>query len=447
MTSRIWEWVASISLGVLFVIPAQVTAQQMNNPPHYGIVDLGTLDGGTFSQAFYVNNHGLAAGLSSVADGSQHATLWYKGIKLDIGKQGFGGPNSGAFGVNDWGQVAGQAESSSEDPNNENFCDYFTGLKCLPFLWQHGAMTQLPTLGGANGTVSPPVNNRGEVPGVAETNILATDCPPGGAVNGTGPQLFEFEAVVWGPRPGQIRELPPFAGDTVGFATWINDKGEAVGTTGTCANTYVPPFTAGQHAVLWERNGSVHDLGNLGGNVNPSLLGIGNVAFANNNREQVTGISVLPDNQIIHAFLWTQRTGMRDLGTLPGDVISAGLGMNNLGDVAGASLDGDVATGNPRAVLWHNGTINDLNDLVPSDSPLYLLTAFTINDRGEIAGFGVDPDSGEVHGFVAVPCDHSHAGEKCCKNLKGKFGRPSGGRRPALSKQARRLVFGRPMMY
>ncbi len=326
--------------------------------------------------------------------------LWFKEQQIDIGKRGLGGPNSGAFGINTWNQVVGQAESSESDPNKENFCAYGTGLKCLPFLWKLGAITPLPTLGGNNGTVGP-LNNRGEIPGITENSTVDPDCPSTAAVNGTGPQVLDFEAVIWGPRPLQIRELHPLPGDSVGMAFWINDHGQAVGSTGSCANTSVPPFAIGPHAVIWDKDGSVHDLGNLGGTANPGLLGIGNVAFAINNRGHVTGVSVLPGDTNIHAFLWTKTKLMEDLGTLPGDLNSAGLGMNNLGDIVGASIDGDVATGFPRAMLWHAGVMNDLNALVP-DSPLYLLTAFTINDRGDIVGFGVN-STGDVHGFLATP--------------------------------------------
>jgi hypothetical protein len=59
-------------------------------------------------------------------------------------------------------------------------------------------------------------------------------------------------------------ELPPFPDDSVGEALWINDQGQAVGSTGSCANTTLPPLAVAPHAVLWE-NGSPVGLGNLGG--------------------------------------------------------------------------------------------------------------------------------------------------------------------------------------
>src|SRR5512133_2877325 len=116
------------------------------------------------------------------------------------------------------------------------------------------------------------------------------------------------------------------------MAFWMNDKGEAVGSTGTCANTIVPPFAIGAHAVMWNQHGTPRDLGGLGGESNPNVLGVGNVAFAINNKEQVTGVAVMPDGVNTHAFLWTSAGGMQDLGTLEGDNMSAGLGINNLGD-------------------------------------------------------------------------------------------------------------------
>ena len=76
-------------------------------------------------------------------------------------------------------------------------------------------------------------------------------------------------------------------------------------------------------------------------------------------------------------------------------------GTNNQGDIVGGSINGDVATGSSRAILWHNGVMTDINTLAPN-SPLYLLVAFGINDAGQIVGFGASA-TGEIHGFLATP--------------------------------------------
>jgi probable HAF family extracellular repeat protein len=387
---------------VLAIVPATMAAQQPATSARYRITDLGTLSGGNFSQATFITSNRLITGLSTTADGTQHAVAWYHGTIFDFGNP-LGGPNSGAFGANASGLMSGQAETSLLDPNNENFCAYFTGLKCQPFAWHDRHVRRLRTLGGNNGTVSPP-NKYGQIPGIAETNFVDPSCPTSPAVNGTGPQVLQFEPVIWDVNTRTVRRLPLPAGDTVGMAFWLNDKGQAVGSTGTCADTLVPPFAVGAHAVMWDEHGRAHDLGNLGGTSNPSLLSIGNVAFAINNKEQVTGVSVLPDGINTHAFLWTSDTGMQDLSTLPGDNISAGLGLNNLGDVVGASIAGpDPLTGVPKAVVWHNRVPTDLNTVVPAGTSLFLLTAFMINDAGQVVGFGLDLNTIEVHGFLATP--------------------------------------------
>jgi probable HAF family extracellular repeat protein len=384
----------SIAAGCL--LAALATAQ----PPRYTVTDLG---GGPFSQATIATNNDLVAGLASTSDGAQHAALWYRGLKLDIGVAGLEGPNNAAFGVNEKGQLGGLAESSTPDPNHENFCFYGTGLKCLPFIWQNGVMSALPTLGGNNG-VGGPINNRGEMIGIAENATRDPQCPPGVSVSGPGPQVLDFEAAIWTPN-GEIRELRPLPGDSVGMGFWINDNGQAVGASGSCANTVLPPFAASRHAVLWEKDGSPLDLGNLGGTGNPALQGVGNVAFALNNKAQVVGGSALPGNTVAHAFLWTRETGMRDLGTLPGDLNVVALGINDEGEVVGPSSD---AAGNLRAYLWKDGVMTDLNTLILDSSPLFLLLADTINSRGEIAGFGVQKSAPyEIHAFLATPSQGS----------------------------------------
>jgi probable HAF family extracellular repeat protein len=366
----------------------------------YTVKDLGVLTGGSFSLATAVNDAGLITGVSDWTGGTQHATLSWGGQLFDISKNAEPGINSGAFASNLWGQVLVLSEIPVTDPNQENFCAYGTGNICSAFLWQDGRLHGLAGLGGPNSTVSW-INNRGQAVGIAETAKYDPNCYPGVSFTGTGPQVLDFEAVLWDLPSGRAHELPPLAGDTVGLTLGINDSGQVVGGSGSCANTFPPGPATAPHAVLWE-NGIPTNMGSLGGTVNTDLPGIANVGLAINNRGEVTGVSALPGNTTAHAFLWSKRLGhMVDVGTLSGDVHSAGLAINEEGDVVGPSFDED---GNPRAYLWHRGygTPVDLNTLVQTDAPLYLLVAFSINDSGEIVGFGVD-NNGDVHGFLATP--------------------------------------------
>jgi probable HAF family extracellular repeat protein len=408
----------SYNLPVLFALTAcssglnlWPSALGQNDPspiPRYAVTDLGPA-GNPFSQATWLNNSGLVTGFDIGPDGASHAVLWSNGTVEDISQPGLGGPNSGAFAINQSGQVVGEAETSTPDPNNENVCGYGTGFQCLAFLWRDGVMTPLQPLGGTNSGISM-VNGLGEIVGLAETATRDPECPTGALPNGIGPLQFDYEAVIWGPDPGQIRELLPESGDTVGVAMGINDGGQAVGVSGRCGNTVPPGFVAGPHAVLWDRDGTVHDLGSFGGTSNLAVPAVGNAAVAINNAGQVVGTSALPDNQENQPFLWTSKTGMRHLELLSGDVVGAGLGINNRGEVVGASISqGGPASGNPKAVVWRNGTdgpVTDLNNYIAGSAfdGGQLLTAYSINDVGEIAGFGVT-STGELHAFLATPCN------------------------------------------
>jgi probable HAF family extracellular repeat protein len=90
---------------------------------------------------------------------------------------------------------------------------------------------------------------------------------------------------------------------------------------------------------------------------------------------------------------------MQDLGTIPGDVASVALGINDSGEVVGISFDPSF---NPRAFVRQNGVMTDINTLIPAGFPLFLLTACSVNSRGEIIGLAVT-STGEAHGYLATP--------------------------------------------
>jgi probable HAF family extracellular repeat protein len=367
----------SILTGSLFA--ALVSAQSS----HYKVVDLGPA--GPAGQPFYVTNNGLVSGTAANTGGAYRAVVWYRGLKTELGT--FGGHNSTAYGVNVKDQIVGWAEASDLDPYGEDFCGFGTHQICLPFIWQFGIMTPLPTLGGKSGTAYM-INSRSQAAGFTETARLDPACPP--------PQKFQFKPVLW--TGGGVQELPTVAGDTDGAAYAVNENGQAVGASGVCTAFNAITLTSLQplHALLWE-NGVATDLGNLGGTGH----GQGNSASFVNNNGQVVGVSDLPGDKAFHAFLWTRSTGMQDLGTLPGDVASLAISINDSGDVVGVSLDDHFT---PRAFIRQNGVMTDLNSLIPADSPLYLWTGCSINARGEIIGIA-STSSGEIHGYLATPAN------------------------------------------
>ncbi|MGA7219267.1 MAG: hypothetical protein WBX38_13175 [Candidatus Sulfotelmatobacter sp.] len=402
------------ALAVPLTAAAQDTQQRTLPAVQYTITDLGTLDGGTFSQPFFIDRYGLVSGSASLPDGTQNAVLWLNGQMKDIGAPGLGGPNSIAFVDNESSRAVGEAETSTSDPNGEDFCGFGTHLTCLPFLWQAGGMIQLPTLGGNNG-VAKAISNRGEVAGFAENSTPDPGCPT--------PQVLHFDPVVW--EKGVIHKLPTFGGDPDGVAQQINDNGEVVGGSGTCAafNANFLYNLVPVHALLWEK-GKATNLGNLGGETGQAG---GNIAYDINNQGQVVGNSDLPGDTTFDAFLWTRKTGMQDLGTLSGDVASVSLSINDAGSVVGASLDANF---DPRAFLWEKGVMTDLNTLIAGDSPLYLLTGCSVNSRGEITGLGLT-SSGDIHTYLASPTHDVAASESTSQGVVS---------RRVLSDDARKLL-------
>jgi probable HAF family extracellular repeat protein len=233
---------------------AALAIGQTPQTPRYTVRDLGTF-GGPFSIPFGINNAGRAAGAAALPNGNHHAFLvGIGGTKTDLGT--LGGPNSAANGPNGRENVAITSETSTPDPLKEDFCGFGDHLICLGAVW-NGVMTPLHTLGGNNARALG-LNNRDQVIGFAENGIHDPSCP--------SPQVLDFEPVIWGPGPGEIQALPTLNGDTVGFALGINDVGQVVGSSGSCANLGVAPagLFFGPHDVLWE-NGSVTDLGHLPG--------------------------------------------------------------------------------------------------------------------------------------------------------------------------------------
>jgi probable HAF family extracellular repeat protein len=263
--------VASLIALALLAAPAPppATATIPTATPRYALTFLGGLGGNPpDSGAVGINDRGWAVGDATLPGGTtEHAALWRNGVITDLGT--LGGENSAIGAVatpSDTGLIAGWAQTSTLDPLGEawgsNFACTPAGGTCegwqdqtLGFVWKQGRIVALPTLGGNNAYAFGGVNDHGQVVGVAETATVDATC--------VSPQVLDWEAVVWGPRAGEIRELPPYPGDPVGLAAAINDEGQVVGTSGSCTT----PLGAGsnfRHALLW-RDGLPIDLGNLGG--------------------------------------------------------------------------------------------------------------------------------------------------------------------------------------
>lgn len=317
----------------------------------YSIKTIGLLPGGTESLATAINNKGEVTGYANVFGGSQHAFLWNEEDGLqDLGT--LGGDESFGWGLNDKSEVVGNSANAS-------------GTQRAFFWSSENGMRELQT--GSSGYSS---------------------------------------------------------------ARDINNASSAVGTA-TLGNGVL-------HATLWPSNMPTVDLGTLGG-ANSQAFGINEAGFVGGNTQRsfvnshlnnpfitddannlvplanfndrncfvmdissnnhLTGYAVSPQygpaNQ--RGFLWHAGSGMLDIGTLGGTNCSPG-GVNASGIVVGSST---TSLGETHAFIREFGMMHDLNTLIDQTTDWTLLSAYDINDSGQIVGYGLY--QGTMQGFVLTP--------------------------------------------
>ena len=268
--------------------------------------------------------------------------------------EGFQGSDySTAFGINDFGDIAGAANTA-------------TGLRAFRSR-RATAYIELGPLSGDSSSAAFGINLRGEIVGYSS------------GPNGT-------RAVIWNPG-GIVRPLPALSGTNGSRAFAINDPGDVVG---------VSEMPSGPRATLWVApRGSAQDLGTLPGHGVSEALSIsesGDVVGSSGNLQQR------------RAVLWAQGGAIRDLGTLPGGASSRALGIRE-GEVVGTSETSD----GEHAFLWTDaGGMQDLNSLLTSRSGFVLTQAVSINSQGIILAIGENDDSQITHEkplriFILVP--------------------------------------------
>ena len=358
----------------------------------YKVQDLGVQHPDNLGMAMGLNNHGWALNMEQLLDPfslslSAHLVSGTDSIsigELNVPLGTLGGPNSSINwnGINDPGEAVGMSETSVPDPNGEDVCGFGTHLTCLPFLWQNGVMSALPTVGGNNGQASA-INDRGQVAGYAENGAVDSTCPPG--ITNNRVDL----PVVW--TKGKAQALPTIGSDPDGVAFGINNRGQAVGYSGTC--------TAANYGVLWD-HGTATQL--------PDLGDPGAIAFAINSHGQIVGQAVNSDGTPL-AALWQNNTVTALGGLLPGDISTFATSINSRGQVVGSAFNSNNGASWSHGLLWQNGAMTDLNTVFPESSHLYVISASNINDSGQIAGMAVymaGPHAGNiVHAFLATPVD------------------------------------------
>ena len=307
--------------------------------PSYIVTDLGPAFNNVQSaEAFGLNNSGEVVGRAG-----NRAFLWQNGTKTDLGT--LGGQAAMALGINEFGQVVGQATFALLSASRAT-------------LWSNGTITNLtPDLASNEGSSAVAINASGQIVG----NIGYTT------------------AFIW--ENGARRSLGHLGGGG-SFVSDINDNGVAVGTsTG--------------HPFAWE-NGVMRDLGLL--EVTDEDAGAAGI----NSLGQIVGSSGRMDpetyEQFYKAFLYSN--GAMTALPVPSWEAYAG-DINDHGTVVGSMRAGGGFS-NFHGWIYVDGTVTNLNHLIPQNSGLHIASAHAVNNSGQIAATALDAQ-GHYHAVLLTP--------------------------------------------
>jgi probable HAF family extracellular repeat protein len=338
--------VRSLTFVVLaFLVAFTTTTKRVNTQSwEYAVIDVGAL-GGAQSNALAMDDWGFAiVGSAQTASTARHAYIGdaFNRPPRDLGT--LGGNASEATAVNNGGTVVGMAETASG--------------RFHAFMWQ-GTMVDLGTLGGFASWGY----------GVNDQNVAV-----GSAITASSAR----RAFIYRDSMQEI-----------GLGTLYESEARDINNLDQVVGWLKATQSSPARAFLWE-NGVRTNLGAL-------ASGASSFAEAINDHGVIVGRSDIDTTgNGTRAFRW-QNGVMQALPSLGGLKASA-MAINNDGTIAGWSND---TQGRTRAVIWRNGQIVDLNDLIPPDSGWVLESARGIGARDAVVGIG--RLNGVPRGFFLKP--------------------------------------------
>jgi probable HAF family extracellular repeat protein len=267
----------------------------------------------------------------------------------------FGGNTSVPGGINDFGQISGQAD----------FAGGGTFLTNHAFLYSNGGLNDLGVLsvyttgaGSLSRSWGTGINNLGQVVGYSYTS------------NGS------VHAFLYG--QGQMTDLGTLVGDQQSKAMAISTNGQVVGVSGAA------------HAFLYDISTmTMTSLGTLGGNASFAYSINNSGVIVGDSSTNVSGLSDV-------AFVYSNgiMSTLPNVGNWP--AINA-YAINDNGQITGYA--GTVNTGGPyvsHGFVYSGGTMTDLGNL---GGPLTNVTPSAINNKGQIVGVA-SGYQGPLCGFI-----------------------------------------------
>jgi probable HAF family extracellular repeat protein len=392
LAATVFGAIALSSLGT-----GLAAAEQTAPKPVYTVTSLGTL-GGSQSIARDINDSGQVTGQSQNASGQNRGFLWEDGQGMKpIGT--LGGPNSPARGINKDGRVVGFSRISSSNSNTQ----------VRAYLAQNGSPTNLGTLTGLSNSGTLTTFSNSEAWHINDSGVAV-----GRAFNST----TEGRAVLW--ENGQIKNVGGEYLKTPYSEAWsINNLGRVVGEAGAADQQ--------AKAFLYDNTtNKVTDIDAAGRQdpAHPVFPYQYSEAMGINDHGQVVGWSYRttdPDPEG-KAFLYEKGADGTEavvpLEPLDGDPYSRARDIDESGRIVGWSR-GTEGNGREQfsATIWEDGTVKDLNDLIPANSRWRLtgdgkiegwklVDAYAINESGQIVGSGYkdgNDAANQIQAFLLTP--------------------------------------------
>ncbi len=333
----------------------------------YSVTDLGTL-GGNESFGYAINNSGTMIGLANTTgDTTTHPFLYRRGRMTDLANA-----LETAEDINGRSQIVG-----GKTVNNV----------FVPALYDYNT-NKVTTLGSLGGIT--PYNFSGTAMSV---NFF------GNVVGYSYLDSDNRHAFLY--SNGLMKDIGSFGGYS--SATGINNWGIIAGFSSN-------DVFGRAHAFIYE-NGVMEDINPLN---DPSFTKLESYARDINDLKQVVGEYLMADQKTFQSFIY-RNGGFIKFG-YPKSPFTSALGINNRADVVGVTdVPYQTTCFDPRrtpptfpctkykqhAFLYKNGIVTDLNSQIPANSDWELSWAESINDKGEIAGYGLK--DGKFRAFVLKP--------------------------------------------
>jgi hypothetical protein len=328
--------------------------------------------------------------------------------------------NSNANNLNDRGDIVGSCANGTSLYN------------ATAFVWRNGSLTALGKLTGGLYSDATAINSAGKITGVGDTgnirpqawvtsaNGLVNIFPNNGGNTRTsfiGDNGFiggyytkslsgntsSWKGAIWtpdakDPRKYRTTDLPILVGgidprSSAALPDAFNQSGQAAG--------YATNDQIGQHAAFWN-NDAAHSIVDLGVFANDWS----SVAYGMNDAGQVVGASHPPFAS--RAVLWNNDAAhsVSELPYLEGDNCGSASGINNIGHVLGftyACIPGSWDSLAPRFTVWRDGGVFDLQTVLDTTTGAgwKIIGADAINNVGQIAAVGMR--NGEIRGLLLTP--------------------------------------------